>query len=327
MILIAPDKFKGTFTASQICDMVCSRLHAAGYDGHISCRPMSDGGEGARNTFLPDSVRIDTGVYEDRATGSRLIVSSEIVGREAFAGSGIPLMRRSSIVLGRAVKPGIVTYISIGGTATSDGGAGFLQGLGVKFHDRSGNVITKPLTPSALRNVAGADTSALSRYDLKGIIDVRASLTGPGLSTLDFAPQKAIEGESLDGLADALSHLQRILGGSSPWDGAGGGLGYALASVAKAPCADGAKLAIESMGVDWGHIGLVITGEGCVDNQTVTGGKLVDSLWREASGRGIPVLVLYGRKTDMEFPYMHMSQLESRWEQAAITLVSRPSGS
>lgn len=321
MILVAPDKFKGTFTASQICGLVEKRLRAAGYDGEILSCPMSDGGEGVAEVLMPGAVKVAPGFYRVASGCACLAVSSELVGFDAFKESHLPLMKRSSVALGTAIQPDVKTYVAIGGTATSDGGAGFLQGLGVKFYDVHGRLIGYPLTPSTLKNVESADISALKDFDLEGIVDVRAELVGGALSSLDFAEQKALPGEDISKLADALTHFRRILGGHSEWDGAGGGLGYALASVVKAPCRSGAEMAVEMLDVDWNDVEFVITGEGHVDAQTACGGKLVDAVWRKASAMGVPTLVLYGI-ADEGLPYSHMAQLDDRWEVALSNMLN-----
>lgn len=320
MILIAPDKFKGTFTSSEICSIVADRLRKASIDVPIKESPLSDGGEGAAEAFMPNAKKVSQGVYE--RDGIRLAVSSELVGFDAFRGSSLPLMQRSSIALGKAIVPGIPTYIAVGGTATSDCGAGFLQGLGAKFYDNSGHLLDEPLCPETLTKVAAADLSALSSYDIKGIIDVRASLYEGTLSALDFARQKALPEENLSELPHALRHFQKVVGGCSVWDGAGGGLGYAIASVCGAPCRSGAEAAIELLDVDWRDVRLVISGEGCVDAQTARGGKLVDAFYRKASLLGIPTLILYG-KAEFPLPYPHLAQINDNWEEKAIALLHK----
>lgn len=310
MILIAPDKFKGTYTADAMCGLIEERLRGVGISVPFIVRPMADGGEGISGIIMPGARMISRGVYEQN--GRRLAVSSELVGFSAFEGREIPLMRRSSRALGEAVEPGIPTEIAIGGTATSDAGAGFLQGLGVKFFDSEGREIPGDLCPANLHKVASADLKAIKKYDIAGIVDVRASLTASPLSALDFAPQKALENESLAGLGEALRHFQNILGGTSEWDGAGGGIGYAVASVCGAPCRSGGEAAVDGLDVDWEQVRLVVTGEGCVDSQTVVGGKLVDAVCRKASSHGIPVLVLYGRK-EGSTGYPWMAQINDDW--------------
>lgn len=318
MILIAPDKFKGTFTAAEICAEVERRLRKAGFVGHILSRPLSDGGEGIASVIMPDGKEIAAGVYESPDGAEQLAVSSEIIGFKAFARGGVPLMLRSSIALGKAIRPRKTVAVAIGGTATADGGAGFLQGLGVRFFDSAGNEIREPLCPATLFKVADADTSALSNFRLRGIVDVRAGLVDGSLTALDFARQKALPGENLSGLEGALRHFQNVMGGCSTWDGAGGGLGYALASVAGADCVSGAEAAVAALDINWDEVNLIITGEGKVDRQTVEGGKLVDALWREGSRRGIPVAVLYGAREESALPYEHLYPLASRWEEEII---------
>ena len=312
MILVAPDKFKGTFTAQEICEIVERRLRVSGIDEEILGCPMSDGGEGIAENYMPGSKRIAPGIYEK--DGSRLVVSSEIVGFSAFSGKNIPLIERTSYALGKAVIPGVPTVIAVGGTATSDGGAGFLQGLGVKFYDEKHREIEEHLSPVSLRRVCSADLSVLEHFDISGIIDVRAGLTDGSLSALDFARQKALQGENPDILKDALAHFQEIMGGRSEWDGAGGGLGYAIATIIGANCMSGGEAAVRNLKVNWEDVKLIITGEGKVDKQTVLGGKLVDAVYREGVRRNIPTIILYGA-CEPDLPYPHMAQLESNWEQ------------
>lgn len=320
MILIAPDKFKGTYTSSEICAIVSKRLGNAGINVPIKTVPLSDGGEGAAEALMPSATKVGQGIYE--RDGIRLAVSSELVGFDAFRGSSLPLMRRSSIALGKAVTPGITTYIAVGGTATSDCGAGFLQGLGARFYDRQGKLINEPLYPDTLHRVNSCDLSSLASYDIKGIIDVRASLYEGKLTALDFARQKAFAGENLMGLKEALMHFQKVVGGHSEWDGAGGGLGYAIASVCGAPCRSGAETAIELIDVKWEEVQLVISGEGCVDTQTSRDGKLVDTLYRKAVAHGIPMIILYGR-AELPLPYPHLAQINEPWEDKITELIAK----
>ena len=316
MILIAPDKFKGTYTSQEMCRLMSDAVRHISPETEIVCRPLSDGGEGfsALKAFIPE--------FRDYA----LLESSAIVGHGSYP-PDMPLMLRSSYALGAAVHPGVPTIISVGGTGVSDGGAGFLQALGVRFYDRCGRMITEPLSPATIPAIASADISCLADYNLTGVIDVRATLTGPGLSALDFARQKAIAGEDLSGLKHALSHLQKILGGESEFDGAGGGLGYALASVAGARCTSGAQLAVSLLDpiLDSGQVDLVITGEGCVDHQTTAGGKLPDAVYRAASARSIPTLIVGGRIDVPEaYPLMcTLNELPQKLREKSFTELLR----
>ena len=301
MILIAPDKFKGTYTAEEMCRLMAKTIHIAAPSQQVITQPLSDGGEGFEAMVRSCSLY----------SGYELRESSKLVGFRSYPPS-LPLIHRSSYPLGEGIRPGCPTLISVGGTAVSDGGAGFLQALGVKFFDHNGHLITTPLTPARLPEIGSADTCALKKYELSAAIDVHATLVGPGLCALDFARQKALPGENLDGLPAALERLHDVLGGESPFDGAGGGIGYALASVAGATCRSGSEIAVSVIEplLDSGKISLVITGEGCVDRQTVNGGKLPDAVFHAASARGIPTLIVGGR---IEVPdaYPLMSTLKN----------------
>lgn len=324
MILIAPDKFKGTFTAAQICASVESRLRRYGYHGEIISRPLSDGGEGTAAVLMPNGLPLARGVYESPDHRRRLIVSSEIVGPDNFGDLPVSLWDRSSFALGEAVVPDLPTEIAVGGTFISDGGAGFLQALGVKFYDHSQHLIERPLTPRMLVSIASADTSSLNRFQLSGVIDVRAQLCmdNGGLSAVDFAIQKGLNPSDKERLNRALQHFSSVLGGHSEYDGAGGGLGYALASVVKAPCRPGAEAAVASADIPWENISLVITGEGSVDRQTTEGNKLVHEIWLQASRRGIPVVVAFGKRDDSPLPYEKMIQIDDldAWQRLAREL-------
>jgi len=288
MILIAPDKFKGSLTARQVCRIVGEALHARGLTDTLSL-PMADGGEGTPGVL----------------GGRRVIVSHDFIGTANPAMRGGDVMHRSSAPLGRAIiaaerrQPGRPLYIGIGGTATSDGGAGLLQALGVRYFDRSGREMTVDIAPAHLPQIARADLSRLDRAKwsrlLTGLSDVKASLLPPGLSTLSFAVQKGARVADIPLLEAGLANLREALGVNvtSPYDGAGGGVGFALASVIGAGVMAGARAILDSYTIDWDRVELVITGEGRIDSQTA-GGKVVDTLCRRARDLGVPSLAIGG---------------------------------
>ena len=211
-------------------------------------------------------------------------------------------------------------YVGIGGTATCDGGAGMLQSLGARFFDSAGREMTADITPAMLPCISSADLSALHREPwherLTGLSDVRASLLPPGLSALDFAAQKGARPADMPVLAAGLANLRRVLGmnACSPYDGAGGGVGFALATVIGAEVLPGAATILDSKEIDWTSITLVITGEGRIDRQTA-GGKVVDTLCFRARSLGIPSLSIGG--------YAEPA-MRSGWPHAVISTIDSP---
>lgn len=300
MILIAPDKYKGTFTASEVCDIVADELHRSEIAADIVCRPLADGGENTQRVALREPQPTEKeGVYIDADGSAACVVSAEVIGPGCFAPEQ-PLMRRSSRALGEAVAYACTLsvdtiYVAIGGTATSDAGVGMLAALGARFFDEIGSDMSDVVCASNLCRIARVDVNGLiSDERLCGVVDVCASLCGQGLSALDFARQKALPGENLSTLADNLRHFGSLFPHRSPRDGAGGGTGFALCSVLSARAVGGAELAVAHLGVDWNDVDVVITGEGCVDVQTVSGGKLVDAVVDVCNEHRVPCIVVPG---------------------------------
>ena len=297
MIVIAADKFKGTLTAMEVVQVVAEELRRCGVTEQIEWRPMADGGEWSQWVLLPRPRAVAPGVYADG--GEAVVVSADVVGRGCFPADE-PLMERSSRALGQAMltaaalRPKRLT-VAVGGTMCSDGGAGMLAALGARFYRADGADISHAICPRRLAEVAAIDFSRLCALPpLEAMIDVEARLCDGPLSAVDFAPQKALPGEDISGLADSLRNLHRLVTCRSRFDGAGGGIGFALCSVLGAKAYLGAERATASLQLDRPDITAVITGEGKVDSQTVLGGKLVDRVVKAAEAAGVPAIVVCG---------------------------------
>lgn len=286
-ILIAPDKFKGTLSATEVTDIIADTLREHTDLNLLRC-PMADGGEGTPHILC----------------GHKVIVSHDYIGRQCYGDT--PVMHRSSYPLGEAVQQELALgkpfYIGIGGTATVDGGAGLLQALGAVFHYADGSVIRGRVTPAMLPSVSRIDLPENLRTLLAGratlLYDVAATLHGPGLSTLDFARQKGATADDIPVICAGLVNLERLLQPArhAPCDGAGGGVGFALGAIAGADAEQGALAILRSKEIDWQRIALVISGEGRIDRQTA-GGKVPQLLRREAEKRGIPFVGIGGYVT------------------------------
>jgi glycerate kinase len=299
MILLAPDKFKGTLTTAQVSQIITDALRERGITEDIMTLPMADGGEGTAEALNALPIPNLTGCYSlDDHT--RLIVSAEIVGKK-FPES---ILDRSSYPLGEAINRFINDetvshiYITVGGTATSDGGAGMLQALGINFYDSNAKLITNHITPTILSSAARIELPDLTnlRNKLIGLIDVKAELYSGKISALTFAPQKGATTADIAVIKTALHNFSSIIGENklSDYDGAGGGIGYAIASVIGAQCHSGAEFILNNAAIDWQQLRLVITGEGSIDNQTEAG-KVVSAVCKAAQAHGIPYLAIGGR--------------------------------
>lgn len=292
MILIAPDKFKGSMTAGRAALAIIDGLKGAGCRLPILYRPMADGGEG-----MPDSL----GDFP-------VVSSSSFVGAANEALCSRPLLDRSSHELGRFLMqnygPQKVdaperVWVAVGGTMTADAGAGLLEALGARFFDLNGELISQPISPRMLPQVGEVDFSAIDmeywRKHLFALADVEASLLGPGLSALDFIAQKGASAADAEIIRTGFYNFAKIAAGSrhSAIDGAGGGLGFALATALGCSFGSGAQTMLDYVGIPWEQIMAVVSGEGRIDNQT-KGGKVVETLRREAEKRNIPFFAIGG---------------------------------
>lgn len=278
MILIAPDKFKGTMSAETAAHCIASTLSLYGYESIKF--PMADGGEGTAMILAhiyglqPESCVPKCYVKSDGTVG---VMEAGVLTYGNTRSRDI-VMDKDSAELGEALRlimgkyPQMHTlYLGIGGTGTCDGGAGMLRVLSQYWLETRASQC------------------------LVGLCDVRVPLVAPigEPSALMFAPQKGALPEDLPLLAERLRKWQEHRPGrSSVYDGAGGGLGFALASVLGARCVDGAAYFAEAIPWERG-IDLIVSGEGCIDEQTGQG-KVVDTLRRLAAAHGVPFLAFGG---------------------------------
>ncbi len=292
-ILVAPDKFKGTLSASEAADIIADSLSPL--DAKIIKRPMADGGEGTSEALS----RLITLKSKQIAA----IDSSSALGLSLLSQDAPSVMHRSSYPLGEAVLSIIrkeaptLLYIGVGGTSTVDGGAGFLQALGYRFFDGD-DELPSPITASMLSSVTRilppAPSPALPR--IIALCDVAVPLIAPEgePSSLTFAPQKGATPADIVTLRHSLHHLSSLLPPTgSPYDGAGGGLGYALAQIG-AEMTAGAPYLLKLMDIPALNPDLIITGEGSLDAQTSMG-KVVAALARYGSTHNVPVVAVGGK--------------------------------
>ena len=318
-VVIAPDKFKGSLDAAGVAAALAAGVRDVIPDAACELVPMADGGDGTVDAFLasgatPRTVRVTgpLGGLVD-ATYAR---DGDVAIVEMAAASGLELVRdhldarrattRGTGELLRDALDGGATRIvlGIGGSATTDGGAGALAALGARFLDAAGAEL-EPV-PEALARVARVDLAALDprlrTIDLAIACDVDNPLLGAAGAAAVYGPQKGAAPDDvtfLDGVlarfADAMTaatgHDLRALPGA----GAAGGLGWALASACGARLERGVALVAEVRGLaraldgaDW-----CFTGEGRIDEQTLRG-KVVDGVAALAHAAHVPVIAFGG---------------------------------
>ncbi|MEU8826724.1 glycerate kinase [Streptomyces sp. NPDC048636] len=326
-MLIAADKFKGSLTAVGVAEHVTAGLRRGAADGaelEIVSLPVADGGDGTVDAavaagFARREVTVSgplgtpvTAAYALRGA-TAVVEMAEASGlRHLPAGTCAPLTASthgSGELLRAALDAGARTIVfGVGGSATTDGGAGMLGALGARLLTADGT----PVAPGGgpLRELATADLTGLdprladSRIVLAG--DVDNPLTGPKGAAAVYGPQKGADEADVEALDAALAHYVRVLEravgsraadcAQAPGAGAAGGIGFAALLGLGAAFRPGIDVMLEVLGFAAALEGtdLVITGEGSLDEQTLHG-KAPAGVATAARAHGIEVVAVCGR--------------------------------
>lgn len=316
-VLLAPDKFKGSLTAAQVVHHLGSGLGQRGVE--YRGLPLADGGDGSVAAAVEAGFRPYEIAAAD-ATGEPHTATVAFDGRTAVvevantcglhtlpAGTLAPLTSSSTgfgDALNAALRLGARRIVlALGGSASTDGGAGMLAALGVVFRDQSGE--TLEVNGGSLRDVHDVDASGLpdlSRVEIVIASDVQNPLTGSTGAAAVYGPQKGATPQQVDQLDAGLAHLVTTLTATfpdadrlaaSPGAGAAGGLGFA-GMLLGGRAVSGADYFLDLLNFEE-HLqdcDLVITGEGRMDDQTLHG-KLPAIVARRAAP--IPTIAVVGR--------------------------------
>ncbi|MFI5618997.1 glycerate kinase [Streptomyces sp. NPDC051567] len=322
-VLIAADKFKGSLTAVEVAERVTAGLRGAVPGIEIETLPVADGGDGTVAAavaagFERREVRV-TGPLGDQVTaafalrgGTAVVEMAEASGLQLLPpGVFAPLTATtygSGELLRAALDAGARSIVfGVGGSATTDGGAGMLAALGAVLLDARG----VPVGPggAALASLASADLSGVDpRFaDVEFVLasDVDNPLTGPEGAPAVYGPQKGASPEDVATLDAALTHfvavLEKTVGVRAaeyallPGAGGAGGIGYA-ALLLGAAFRPGIELMLEVLGFAPAleRATLVITGEGSLDEQTLHG-KAPAGVAAAARAAGKEVVAVCGR--------------------------------
>lgn len=352
-VLLAPDKFKGTLSAAEVAHALGAGLAAGAGPGRIRCRylPLADGGDGSVQAalhagFAPVSIPVHGPVGAPATTTAAVHAGTAVVEVATTAGlqmlppaSPAPLDSSSrgfgqalAAVLDRGPER---VVLALGGSASTDGGAGMLSELGVRFLDASGAAFVP--TGATLRRIARIDPSGL--VPLRGIelvaaSDVQNALLGPAGAAAVYGPQKGATAADVHVLEHGLRHLvDRVDAAGWPGSacaaaagsGSAGGLGFATL-VLGARLVSGAGFFLDLLGFDRAvaDCDLVITGEGRLDEQTLAG-KLPVAVARRAAP--VPVIAVVGENAlgVARLPDHHLGRVHSLREMDARDSAADPS--
>lgn len=297
-VLICPDKFKGTLTAEQAAEAIARGWKMSRPQDRLTLLPVSDGGDGfgaimarllgARTVRLKTvnaaHQPIDSFWWWEPESGTAIIESARITGlamlpRGRFHPFDLNTFGLGAALLSAAGKGARKALIGIGGSATNDAGFGLARAIGWKFLDRRGNEIIEWLKLARLAHVV-RPRGRPAIPSITVAVDVQNPLLGAKGCSRVYGPQKGLQPGDMKAAETALRRLARVLRDelgvgdvAEPGAGAAGGLGFGLRAFTGARLKPGFALVARRSGLNRmiHQAGLVITGEGALDRQTLMG--------------------------------------------------------
>jgi len=342
-VLIIPDKFKGTLTASAAAAAIARGWCKARTGDSLALLPMSDGGDGfGQVTSLLLKARplrlktVDAAHrpcvaqwwWEPRSQ-TAIIESAAVIGLVMLPPGSFHPFTLDTAGLGALVRAAAGRgarrcLVGIGGSATNDGGFGLAGALGWQFVDRRGQAIQRWVDLHRLEHIRAPRRRWFS--ELLVATDVRNRLLGPHGATHVYGPQKGLRPRDF-ALAERclgrLAHVvHRELGrdfARMPGAGAAGGLGFGLMAFLGAELLPGFGLFARQARLER-HLrraDLVITGEGSIDRSTLMG-KGVGQVAQRCRQLQIPCIGLAGMVPGRRATAQHFTRIRALTEVATV---------
>ena len=344
-VLLASDSFKGSASSAEIAQLLEQGVRRVVPECVTKTYSIADGGEGT----VAAVVTACAGEYRTaRVTGP---LGDEVFARYGLIGdaavievaqsSGITLIEQnhsnalhaSSYGVGQLILDALKRnvkriYVGLGGSATSDGGAGMAQALGVRLLNDQGNSISRGL--SGLGELSHIDCSGIdpriADVEIVALTDVCNPLVGTEGAVTVYGPQKGIDRDCVAMLDGWMKRYASLIAESTgqdvsnlPGAGAAGGLGAALTAFCNARITSGIDTLLGLIGLEQAldDVDLVITGEGRMDAQSVQG-KAPIGVAKLAKRHGKPVIAVVGSRAD------DLGDVYARGIDVVISTVTEP---
>ena len=320
-VVLAPDKFKGSLTAAEVGDALAAGMLDVLPGLDVIKLPVADGGDGTVAAALSagfEEIIVDavgpTGEPVQAAYalhGNRAVVElAAVVGLSMLPGGRLDPLTSSTyglgLVIADAIRRGAQTIVlGLGGSASTDGGAGMAQALGARLLDADGHDLSHG--GGALQGLARLDLRALRETlgssSIMVASDVDNPLLGADGAAAVFGPQKGADTHQVEALERGVRRWSELVSRATgrneadrPCAGAAGGAGFAALALLNAKIRPGIELILELVDFDRRIVGadLVVTGEGSLDDQSLAG-KAPVGVARAAARSGVPVVAVAGR--------------------------------
>ncbi|MBC3795667.1 glycerate kinase [Acetobacterium tundrae] len=322
-IVIAPDSFKGSLSAAEVCNIAENAILKIMPTTEIIKIPISDGGEGLVDVLVKHQsgeivkIKAKDPLFREIMVEYGILYG-EIAVIEMATASGLPLLNpgernpliTSTYGTGEMIVDAVINrgcrkiILGIGGSATIDGGLGVASAMGIRFYDRD----KQRLTPSGenLSRVMTIDTrqvdARFTGVEITIACDVENVLCGHLGSAAVYGPQKGADKKMVAFLDQGLHVFGQLLeqqSGKKLMDlkgiGAAGGMALPLVAFFNAELKSGLDIVFDETGFESAikDADLIITGEGKTDAQSVMG-KVISGVGKHGKKQHIPVIVISG---------------------------------
>lgn len=332
IIIVAIDSMKGVASSEHASASFASGIRYTQQYTSVFSFAVADGGEGTARCLAShsrDFQREESTVIGPEGFPVKAEWWRHSTGMVAYidlaSAAGLPLvasgrrnpMRTTTYGVGQLLAEAHHRYgrkiiLGLGGSATVDGGLGALQAMGAVILDRRGIPMPIPFTGSMLTDVGDIELNGITERwkatELTLACDVTTRYTGAEGAAYIFGAQKGANEEETRILDVGLYNLKSILLKKTGIDldtidgsGAAGGVGGGLMAALGGKIVSGSEMMLDFMNFeDWlTHAGMVVTGEGCADRQTLMN-KIPGAILKKCRQLGVPAIIVAGRIEDEE---------------------------
>lgn len=316
-ILIAPDKFKGTITSREFCEIVEKEINSLGKGIEVTKLPLADGGEGTleclNNYYNGNLIELETYGPNGNPINAKVSISGNVAIIESSAACGLKVatvknpLKTTTYGVGELIKKvialGATTIIvGLGGSATNDCGCGMLASLGIKFFNKKDEIFVP--TGENLKDVARIDDKnyILNNINIQFICltDVLNKLYGKFGASYVYAKQKGASPQDIVYLEKNVIAFYKFLkkhhkAKNFKGAGAAGGMGLAFKNFMNADVENGMDFILHKTNFlnNLKITNCLITGEGKLDGQSKFG-KVCLNLYNKAKVYNIKTLLFCG---------------------------------
>ncbi|WP_375580073.1 glycerate kinase [Marivirga tractuosa] len=328
-ILIAPDKFKHSMSAQDVCKIIETTLKKESTNLKIESLPMADGGEGTSEILAlqANAKPVTAKVYDPlmRNIEAQYFIKGNTAFIEMASASGLQLLKSdeqnvlktTSFGTGELIKDALnkgcdKIILCIGGSATNDGGVGMASALGFQFLNNEG----EQFLPTAenlhqIKSIKLPEDNLLKGSKVSVLTDVNNPLTGKNGASYQYAIQKGALKKDLEFLDQGMMHLKDLIFqqfnfniDQYPGAGASGGMGGGATFFLNADLYSGIEFIADALNLDnkVKNADLVISGEGKLDTQSFQG-KVVSGVLNSCHKNHKPLFLVVGYNSfKNEFP-------------------------